>query len=101
MAANQVIDPHTVAFMTVRGGRDSPACTNTFGVAAQPTGTPTELWQPCWWELSTLSGGGSATVKVPVPEQGIGGMHPAHSEASLLIEHSSPWDLPSGGSAPT
>ena len=64
-AASQVLDPHTLAGTTVKGGRGNPIHTNVLRVVAQPTGAPTVLQQPHQWECSTLSGGGSAPTKAP------------------------------------
>ena len=65
-SATQVVDAHTVPGMTVRAGGDTPACVKTFGIAAQPMGVPTMLWQPHQWKRSTLSGSSSVPGMVPI-----------------------------------
>ena len=49
------MDPHTVVGATVTGGSGNPACTDAFGVVAQPVGATTMLQWPCLWEHSPQS----------------------------------------------
>ena len=63
-AASQVTDPHTVATVALRGGRDSPDCVK---MLFWPTGVLTWPWQPYHWEHSLPNGHSLGPGKGPCP----------------------------------